>query len=182
MKVVLHLNTPDGPVTADVDDELSIGRTDLARLVVNDSGLSRKNTTVFIDGDEVFLADENSLNGTFLNGEKISGTARKLSDGDRIRIGSGTTIKVVIENDQRQSFESRSMPSFESPPASSVEPAQFENPAGQPVYRAESPTRSGPPVIAIAAVAFTFFCLTTNLQNREQLRRRYRLPQRSPFA
>ena len=96
VNVTLHIDGPFGSKTVTLADELSIGRTELAQLVLDDSGLSRVNTTFFVDGDEVFVADENSLNGTFLNGEKVEGRPRRLADGDQIRIGSDTRIRVEI--------------------------------------------------------------------------------------
>jgi pSer/pThr/pTyr-binding forkhead associated (FHA) protein len=82
-----------------LEDETSFGRTNLAQEILADSGLSRLNTTIFRDGDEVLVVDENSLNGTFVNGEKISGKPKILSDGDEIKIGSETRIRVEIKED-----------------------------------------------------------------------------------
>lgn len=96
MDVTLHIEGPYESKTVRVEDEITIGRTELARVVLDDAGLSRVNTTFFIDDGEAFVADESSLNGTFLNGERIVGRPRKLSDGDEIRIGSHTRIRVAI--------------------------------------------------------------------------------------
>jgi len=82
-----------------LEDELSFGRTNVAQEILADSGLSRLNTTFFRDGDEVLVVDENSLNGTFVNGEKISGAPKILADGDEIKIGSETYIRVEIKED-----------------------------------------------------------------------------------
>ena len=40
--------------------------------------------------------DENSLNGTFVNGEKVSGAPQRVYDGDEIKLGSETRIAVEI--------------------------------------------------------------------------------------
>jgi hypothetical protein len=98
VKVTLHIEGPNDSQTVPLGEELSIGRTELADLVLDDSGLSRKNTTFFIDDSEVFVTDEDSLNGTFLNGEKITGAPRMLRNGDEIKIGSGTRIKVSLDD------------------------------------------------------------------------------------
>lgn len=71
--VTLHIVSAYSSKTVDVGEELSIGRTDAAGLVLDDTGLSSKNSTIFRDGDTVLIADENSTNGTFLNGKKVSG-------------------------------------------------------------------------------------------------------------
>ena len=99
MRFRLHITGPSGPKTVTVDDELSIGRTELGSVVIDDSGLSRVNTTFFVDDGELLVADENSTNGTFLNGERIEGRPRVLGDGDELRIGTSTSIKVEIVSD-----------------------------------------------------------------------------------
>lgn len=98
-KVTLTIENPFERKTVALDEELSVGRTDAAHVVIGDGGLSRVNSTFFRDGDEVLVADENSLNGTFLNGERITGKPRALFDGDEVRIGSETLIRVSIEKD-----------------------------------------------------------------------------------
>ena len=82
-----------------LEDELSFGRTSQAQEILADSGLSRLNTTFFRDGDEILVVDEKSLNGTFVNGEKITGAPKILADGDEIKIGSETRIRVEIKED-----------------------------------------------------------------------------------
>src|SRR3954468_4212425 len=95
-KVTLHIENSYETKTVSVDDELTIGRTDQSQLVLNDSGLSRRNTTFFRDDDLVFVTDEGSLNGTSLNGVKISGPPQEVRNGDVITIGTDTSIRVQI--------------------------------------------------------------------------------------
>src|SRR5437763_16315812 len=92
-KVVLHIENSYERKTVELGEDLTIGRTDLSDLVLEDSGLSRKNTTFFRDGDTILVADENSTNGTFLNAQRISGPPQELRDGDTLRIGSDTGIR-----------------------------------------------------------------------------------------
>src|SRR5690606_15022774 len=63
-------------------------------------GLSRVNTTFFIDDGSLWVADEDSTNGTFLNGQRISGRANPVKDGDRLTIGSQTTITVEVADER----------------------------------------------------------------------------------
>jgi hypothetical protein len=79
-----------------VDGELSIGRTDQANVALDDTGLSRVNTTFFIDDGELLVADENSTNGTFVNGERVT-HPRAVRPGDEVKIGSGTIIRLVTD-------------------------------------------------------------------------------------
>lgn len=96
-KVTLEIVNSYERRTVVLEEELTVGRTSAAQLVIADAGLSRLNTTFFRDNDDVLIADENSLNGTFLNGDRIAGRPRVLSDGDEIRLGSETLIRVLIE-------------------------------------------------------------------------------------
>src|SRR4051812_28594456 len=95
-QVTLHIENSSGRQDYELVQEVTIGRTDASTLVLSDSGLSRRNTTIFRDGDTVLVVDENSLNGTILNGSKITGAAQELRDGDVLRIGSDTSIRISI--------------------------------------------------------------------------------------
>lgn len=95
-KVTLYINSDGERQEVRLEGELSIGRTSQAKLALPDSGLSRLNTTFFIDGESVFVVDENSTNGTFVNGEQVFSSPRKLKDGDEISIGSNSRISIEI--------------------------------------------------------------------------------------
>lgn len=94
MAFTLHITGPFGSKTVTVETELSIGRTDQASVQIDDSGLSRINTTFFVDEGELLVADENSTNGTWLNGERVEGRPRILKNGDRLKIGTHTEVRV----------------------------------------------------------------------------------------
>ena len=152
MNVTLHIESSGEKKSVQLaEGELSIGRTDLAKLVLDDSGLSRVNTTFFIDDDEVLVTDENSTNGTFLNGEKISGRPKTLRDGDEVKIGSYTTIRVQIGDAV-----------LSEPPAvaggltgSQKTVGLRTSAASNPQSAIRNPKSNKPPMILIAAVAMT---------------------------
>ncbi|MEP7213738.1 MAG: FHA domain-containing protein [Acidobacteriota bacterium] len=123
MKVILHIEGPGGRQSVDVADELTIGRTDLARLVLDDPGLSRLNTTFFVDDGELLVADENSLNGTYINGVKLAGPPKRLRNGDEVKIGSSTAIRIAIDD----GTDSYSQPEPVEPPVK-IEPAKLAVP------------------------------------------------------
>ena len=95
-KVVLQIESSYESRSITLEDELSIGRTNLADIMFEDVGLSRLNTTIFREDDEVLVVDEGSSNGTFLNGEKLGREPKILFDGDQLSLGSDTRIKVSI--------------------------------------------------------------------------------------
>ena len=151
MKVTLHIQNQRESKTVEVANELSIGRTPAAQLVLDDEGLSRVNTTIFIEGDEVLVTDENSTNGTFLNEVRLAGPPKILRNGDRLTLGTHTSIRVEI--DDGRSFAAPAEPaSAEAARAASAMP-----PAAPSLDQAPSPAKpaGSPPYLLIAAAVMT---------------------------
>lgn len=132
-----------------LDQEVTIGRSDASSLVLSDQGLSRRNTTIFRDGEVVLIVDEGSLNGTFLNGRKLTGAPEELRDGDEVRIGSGTTIRIQIATRTRQ--KATTTPPLVAKPQAVAAPTPA---VGQPAPI--SPQFRKLPLIPIAAGLMTF--------------------------
>lgn len=151
-KVTLYIETRDEAKTIELEDEVSIGRTNLAQIVLNDVGLSRVNTTFFRDGELVFVVDENSTNGSFINGERNDGKPQRVLDGDEIKIGSETRIRVEIS---QSSFSN-------APPIAQSDGNSQTTNSGQnvnPQTANRRPLSKKPPLILIAAVASTIFII-----------------------
>jgi len=108
-KVTLHIESPYERREFELNDEITIGRTDASGLVLSDVGLSRRNTTIFRDGDAVVAIDEGSLNGTFLNGNRLT-VATELRDGDQLKIGNETRIRIRIGEASRQTAAPATVP------------------------------------------------------------------------
>ena len=70
----------------DLDSDLILGRGAAAHVVLNDSFSSSRHARLSPQGDAIVLEDLGSTNGTYLNGEPLTGP-QPLHDGDRIRIG-----------------------------------------------------------------------------------------------
>lgn len=61
------------------------------------AGVSRRHARIIRRGDEFFLEDLNSMNGTFLNRNKLPAhTPVPFQDGDEIRLGN-LVLRVIIE-------------------------------------------------------------------------------------
>jgi adenylate cyclase len=56
-----------------------------------DKEISRKHTKVTYEGGQFVVEDQGSLNGTFINNERIEGP-RYLEDGDVLMVGVSTLI------------------------------------------------------------------------------------------
>ncbi|MES2917503.1 MAG: FHA domain-containing protein [Pseudomonadota bacterium] len=67
-----------------VDPRISIGRDKSNSLVINDEGISVFHAEIRQEDGKVFIWDSGSVNGTFVNGEKISGK-KEVKAGDVIR-------------------------------------------------------------------------------------------------
>lgn len=97
LEITLTFPTPEGsrelPI---VGDKTTFGRGSEAEHRFPDDGLSRLHATVYRDGDRVWVVDENSSNGTFVNGEKVKPAGTPLKDGDSIKIGHQTVLRVSI--------------------------------------------------------------------------------------
>src|SRR3954470_1329978 len=70
-----------------VFDQLSvlIGRTSECDVVLYDPGVSRKHCRIFSEGEEYFVEDMGSSNGTKVNGSIVK--KKQLNDGDAISLG-----------------------------------------------------------------------------------------------
>lgn len=79
-----------------LEESLTIGRSDAATVMVADDGLSRLHASIHRKAGTVWIVDENSTNGCFVNGHEVKPEGATLNDGDEILIGNHTTIFVEI--------------------------------------------------------------------------------------
>lgn len=73
-------------------DRVEIGRALECYISILEPGLSRKHAELELDGDGIVLRDLGSVNGTYVNGEKID--EARLKDGDRMQF---ERIKFIVE-------------------------------------------------------------------------------------
>jgi FHA domain len=64
-----------------------LGRSEDCEVTIEDPLVSRRHARILLDGDDVTLEDLGSRNGVRVNGKVVRGSL-KLSDGDRVRIGT----------------------------------------------------------------------------------------------
>lgn len=95
LEFTLTYPTPEGSREIRMEAvKISFGRGSEADHRFADDGLSRLHATIYRDGERVWIVDENSSNGTFVNGMKADGVGTPLKDGDAIRIGHATILTV----------------------------------------------------------------------------------------
>ncbi|MCU0239373.1 MAG: transglycosylase SLT domain-containing protein [Pyrinomonadaceae bacterium] len=101
MKIFLTYPTEEGSNEIEfVGEKISFGRGSDADVRFADDGLSRLNSTIYNEYGKIWVLDENSTNGTFVNGEKVLSSGTPLKNGDEIKIGNYTKIKVRIAQEK----------------------------------------------------------------------------------
>ena len=129
------------------DRELVIGRIDPAELVIDDSEVSRRHARLNCREDRYFIEDLGSVNGTILNGEKITGK-HMLTDGDEIRIGTQvvlTFLQPQVKHEAAGEVLQTRMPASQLP---SPDPTLFDPGGDKPPFL--SSVTLAPPQLLIA--------------------------------
>jgi diguanylate cyclase (GGDEF)-like protein len=90
-----------GPMTGAIftleQDELVFGRGAEVSARIDDRGLSRQHARLMRKGDRFFIEDLQSTNGTYVNGESLSGM-RELSEGDRLQLGPNALLRFHLHD------------------------------------------------------------------------------------
>ena len=82
-----HLRSTDGTDYPLVQPVMTMGRTSEADIQINDLGISRIHCTILL-GSQVMIRDNQSTNGTLVDGQKI--TEAPLNHGSLVQIGNST--------------------------------------------------------------------------------------------
>jgi pSer/pThr/pTyr-binding forkhead associated (FHA) protein len=99
---VLRLSFPTGNVEVPAGTTLLLGRDPAESLVAaafaSYENVSRRHATITMDDDgRASIRDENSTNGTFVNGDRvIPGVAVRLADGDVVRLAADVSADVML--------------------------------------------------------------------------------------
>ena len=78
-----------------LNKEIVVGRSSELDMVLVEDMVSRRHAKITVTGDQIFIQDLGSTNGTFVNGEKIK--RARLNEGDRILVGT-SIIKLVASD------------------------------------------------------------------------------------
>lgn len=79
------------------EDSITMGRSPKVDVQLNDVGVSRQHACVERRGENVFVRDLESANGTYVNGELVTRDYR-LQDGDKITLGTTTILKFTYHD------------------------------------------------------------------------------------
>ncbi len=96
----------EGPGTGMSDTlgaQTSLGRAANATVMIEDKRISRRHALVQKIGAEYYISDQNSVNGTFVNGERVVDPVL-LQIGDKIRIGD-SILRIHEEGQPLEALE-----------------------------------------------------------------------------
>lgn len=140
-------------------DQLTIGRDASNAIAINDAEVSRKHSRLSFQGGKYVLEDLGSTNGTFVNGQRLSGPA-VLKPGDVVSLGE----QIVLMYDSINMDPGATMA---SPRARVSQPRpQPATPSAPPAYAPPPPTYAAEPAkktnlipIFIGAGILALICL-----------------------
>jgi pSer/pThr/pTyr-binding forkhead associated (FHA) protein len=139
---------------------ITIGREVGNDVVVSDPQISRRHASLTWDGSRFIIQDLGSVNGTFVNRERISGP-HTLKDGDLLGLGGRVELAfqaaVPVPSDKMPTMASVAAPISGEPvpPPARVPPP--EPPGGEPAETAPAKRRNV--ILAVAALLGLCFIL-----------------------
>ncbi|HKZ02692.1 MAG TPA: FHA domain-containing protein [Pyrinomonadaceae bacterium] len=168
MQAILSVYSPRDSRQVHIDaSRFTIGRSASAHLVLGDEGVSSLHASIHSDGSRVWILDEGSVNGTYVNGTLVPPVGVPLNDGAEISLGNDTTIVIT--------FHEESIVGLAQDPAV----GQFTEPRAEGI--AEPVTGSSFPISLVAGlfaavlllvvlVVFASFALNRGTLGREEAR------------
>ncbi|HYP51541.1 MAG TPA: FHA domain-containing protein, partial [Pyrinomonadaceae bacterium] len=134
---------------------ITLGRApDNAVALVSDSNVSRYHAEIERRGDNFYLVDLNSRNGSFVNDEPIEGE-RRLQEGDKISLGGDDSIVEILFDDQIKPGAELGTQNADLTPnlqGGSLNAASLVNQTVNPQSAIRNPQSNIPLMLTIAAV------------------------------
>jgi len=161
-----QLTMRSGPVPGTVysleGEQLTIGRDSSNEIAVNDAEVSRRHSRLTFQGGKYVLEDLGSTNGTFVNGQRLSGP-RVLKSGEVISLGEQIVfVYEAVNSDPGATMVSPRKAAVVArpvaPPSPAPQPYAGQVPAGPPDAPARK-TNFLPIVIAVGALILVCVCV-----------------------
>jgi FHA domain len=148
-QLVMHSGPTPGKTFPLEGDVLTIGREAGNQIVINDAEVSRKHTQFMFQGGKYVLTDLGSTNGTFVNGQRLTGQ-HVLQPGEIISLGE--QINLLYEAITAVDPNATMLSPGKLPAAAYSAPVSRPVPSPQPAYAGQIP--AGPePVFSTSAPA-----------------------------
>lgn len=126
-------------------NDLTIGRDTSHAVSINDAEVSRKHAKMELRGASYVIQDLGSTNGTFVNGNRISGI-QVLNPNDIVSFGENIVLMYEAVTDPNATMLSSSKAPKTAAGARKPVPAPAPAPAPEPAYSGQVP--AGPPAAA----------------------------------
>lgn len=133
--------------------------TDNSVAFTSDTNISRYHAQIARRGDEFYVSDFGSSNGTSVNGEPLTGE-RPLKHNDKINFGGGGSfVTFLAEPSQQNEFADDYAPGFSVPPAASATNSASAAPptGGLPIALTAAAVLSGVAIVTVASAIIYFW-------------------------
>jgi len=166
-QLVMHSGPTPGKTFPLDGDVLTIGREASNQIAINDAEISRKHSQLVLQGGKYVLTDLGSTNGTFVNGQRVTGQ-HVLQPGEVISLGEQISLlfESVTVSDPNATMLSAGKPparaAARQQPQPQPQPAAYAGqvPAGPPAPAAPAPAaKSRTPMIIGIVVVVLLLCI-----------------------
>ncbi|MCC6215134.1 MAG: FHA domain-containing protein [Polyangiaceae bacterium] len=136
----LLLTTPEGHQVVELRAQNSLGRHPSNSIQLLDKIVSKEHCTIEKRGNEFVLRDLGSLNGTYINGERVAGE-QQLRHGDEIALG---TTRARYDDGTGN---------VQLPPPTAASPGIVQNQPAPPAWAPAQPPQAAQPVRPVGPMA-----------------------------
>lgn len=171
-RLIVRRGPQPNQVYALTKDVMTLGRDVSNDIVISDPESSRHHSRFTRSGNTYAVEDLGSTNGTFVNGQRVSGGPHALNNGDLV--GVGETVTLVYEaagvpSQAQATIVGSSAAPPAPPPRPAPAPAAPPPPPPAPAPVSYAPPRAAPPsearpqfnrtlIIAVAVIVVIGFC------------------------
>lgn len=152
-QLVMHSGPTPGKTFPLEGDVLTIGREASNQIAINDAEVSRKHSQLVLQGGKYVLTDLGSTNGTFVNGQRLTGQ-HVLQPGEVISLGEQINLlfEAVMNSDPNATMLSSGKPAAAARNAPRPQPQQPQpqQPAAYAGQVPASPAYAPPPAAPAA--------------------------------
>jgi hypothetical protein len=138
-------------------DQLTIGRDSSNGVAINDAEVSRKHSRLSFQGGKYVLEDLGSTNGTFVNGQRLSGPA-VLKAGDVVSLGEQIVLMYDAINQDPGATIAASRKAVPPPPVYAAPPPAYAPPPPAPALAVPAKKTNMAPIL-IGGGLLLFICL-----------------------
>ena len=122
-RLLIQQGPNQGKEYALTDAQMSIGRSSVNEIVLNDPEISRRHALFSRHGNQYTVQDLGSTNGTFINGQRCNGIV-SLKDGDLVEFGDTIRTRFLRRASQPDLIYD---PGFGIPVEDRMPPSHLEN-------------------------------------------------------